>query len=127
MTSSRAKIEKKLIAPCGMNCAVCRAYLRPRNPCHGCRDAALNKPETRLHCRLRVCSRRTGDFCFDCSEFPCPRLKHLDLRYRTRYGMSEIENLISIRDQGMRKFLERERERYLTERGIFCVHDRKYY
>jgi len=120
-------IRKDLIAPCGMNCAICRAYLRQKNPCHGCRDAALNKPETRIHCRLRVCEKRTGDFCYTCAEFPCDRLKHLDKRYRTRYGMSEIENLEYIRDNGIRKFLTKEREKWVSEQGIFCVHDKKFY
>jgi hypothetical protein len=31
------RISKELIAPCGMNCAICKAYLRQRNPCNGCR------------------------------------------------------------------------------------------
>lgn len=121
------KIRKNLIAPCGINCAICKAYLRPHNPCHGCRDAELNKPKTRVQCRLRVCDRRTGDFCYACADFPCQRLRHLDLRYRTRYGMSEIENLEYIRDNGIRRFMELERRKWLSEKGILCVHDRKHY
>ena len=87
----------------------------------------MNNPKTRVQCRLRVCNERTGHFCFECSEFPCERLKHLDSRYRTRYGMSEIENLEYIRDHGIRKFLELERKKWICEQGVFCVHDRKYY
>jgi hypothetical protein len=26
-----------LVAPCGMNCGICRAYLREKNKCPGCR------------------------------------------------------------------------------------------
>jgi uncharacterized radical SAM superfamily Fe-S cluster-containing enzyme len=26
-----------LIAPCGMNCSICSAYLREKNKCPGCR------------------------------------------------------------------------------------------
>jgi len=122
-----APIRKDLIAPCGMNCGICRAYLRQRNPCHGCSDAEQNKPRTRLNCRLRVCKKRSGDFCCNCTEFPCDRLKHLDKRYRTRYGMSEIENLEYIRDHGIRKFVERERKRWISEQGILCVHDKTFY
>jgi hypothetical protein len=29
--------ENALIAPCGMNCGVCMAYLREKNKCPGCR------------------------------------------------------------------------------------------
>jgi hypothetical protein len=120
-------INENLIAPCGMNCAICKAHLRQRNPCHGCRDAGQNKPKTRAQCRLRLCNKRTGFFCYECTEFPCDLLRRLDLRYRTRYGMSEIENLMFIRDHAMRAFLQRERKRWICEEGTLCIHDNKYY
>ena len=41
--------------------------------------------------------------------------------------MSEIENLEFIRDHGIEAFLEMERERWVSDRGILCGHDRKYY
>ncbi len=117
--------EPELIAPCGMNCGVCRAYLRSRNPCRGCGEAPL--PKSRANCRMRLCENRTGRFCYDCVDFPCDRLKHLDRRYRARYGMSEIENLECIRDHGMERFLESERERWVADGCVFCVHDTNYY
>jgi len=120
-------ITNNFIAPCGMNCAICRVHLRPSHPCHGCGDAEMNRPKTRVHCRLRICHKRTGHFCFECSEFPCERLKHLDARYRTRYGMSQIENLDYIRSRGIREFLELERKKWIGEQGVLCVHDGKYY
>jgi hypothetical protein len=43
------------------------------------------------------------------------------------YGMSEIENLEFIRKIGIIKFVEAERKRWISEKGIFCVHDKKYY
>jgi hypothetical protein len=121
-----ATIPESLIAPCGMNCAICKAHLRRRNPCDGCRDAALNQPPTRVHCRIRRCPDRTGTFC-DCAKFPCGRLVHLDHRYQTRYGMSEIENLEFIRKYGIRKFLTSECRRWVSEEGILCVHDKNRY
>lgn len=119
--------EVALIAPCGMNCGICKAHLRPHNPCHGCRDAEQNKPKTRTQCGLRNCRKRKGEFCYDCTEFPCGRLEHLDHRYRTQYGMSEIENLEYIRDNGIDRFLERERVRWVSSKGILCAHDRMHY
>lgn len=121
------KIVKNQIAPCGMNCGVCKAYLREKNPCHGCNFAGQNKPKTRLNCPLRICKKRKSKFCYDCGEFPCERLKHLDKRYREKYGISEIENLINIRDQGINKFLEKENQKWCSEKGILCVHDKKFY
>ncbi len=41
--------------------------------------------------------------------------------------MSEIENLISIRDRGIKRFIDEEIKRWVTSSGILCVHDRKYY
>ncbi len=121
------RITQNLIAACGMNCGICKAYLRERNPCHGCRDAEQNKPKTRVDCRLRVCQRRAGKFCCHCLEFPCDRLRHLDTRYRTKYGMSEIENLEYIRKNGIRKFVASERKKWITKGGILCIHDKQYY
>jgi len=121
------KISRDLIAPCGMNCGICGAYLREKNPCHGCRKADENYPKTRVNCKIRVCAKRKGSYCFDCDEFPCERLKHLDERYRKRYGMSEIENLEFIRDKGMDEFIENECKKWQSGKGTFCVHDKKYY
>ena len=121
------KKDKKLIAPCGMNCGICKAYLRQNNPCRGCNYAQQNRPKTIANCQLRICRERRGSFCYDCTNYPCDRLKHLDNRYRTRYGMSEIENLEYIRDKGIEEFLEQERKKWISEEGVLCVHDRKYY
>jgi hypothetical protein len=121
------KITKDLIASCGMNCGLCAAYLRKKNPCSGCRNISSDARKTILFCELRICTRRSGEFCYDCNEFPCTRLKHLDKRYRQKYGMSEIENLDCIRDRGIEEFLAQQREKWQSEQGILCVHDRKYY
>jgi hypothetical protein len=55
---------------------------------------------------------------------PCKRLKQLDTRYRTKYGMSMIANLTEIKDQGMNAFLVHQAERYTcpTCKGLLCVH-----
>ena len=100
-------LKAKLVAPCGMNCGVCRAHLRANNPCPGCNVSGWRRPVSRERCFMRVCDKRTGRFCCDCAEFPCKKLKHLDKRYRTKYGMSEIENLQFIRDHGIRAFMAR--------------------
>jgi len=119
--------DDKLVAPCGINCGICQAYLRKNNPCHGCNYAEQNRPKTREHCGLRICTKRKDKFCYSCDEFPCDRLKHLDKRYRTRYGISEIDNLICIRDKGIKSFIEEESKRWISDEGILCVHDKKYY
>ncbi|MBT3273226.1 MAG: DUF3795 domain-containing protein [Spirochaetales bacterium] len=104
-----------MIAPCGMNCALCIGHLRVKNRCPGCRDSrdAL-KPRHCVICRIKTCeeSGKPNKYCFECSSFPCRRLRDLDKRYRTKYGMSMIENLEFIRDFGIRKFVAHEKERW---------------
>jgi hypothetical protein len=122
-----AKFDPRLIAACGMNCAVCKAHLRERNPCRGCNFAEQNRPKTRVECPLRICRKRAGRFCCACADFPCDRLQRMDRRYRTKYRMSPIENLEFIKARGIREFVEKDEKRWFSEKGVLCVHDRKYY
>ncbi|MHB8104396.1 MAG: DUF3795 domain-containing protein, partial [Dehalococcoidales bacterium] len=64
-------------------------------------------------------------FCYECADFPCQRLKHLDKRYRTFYRMSMIENLNFIREQGMQKFLGKEEEKWRCPEcgATICCHN----
>jgi hypothetical protein len=45
--------DRFLIAPCGMNCRICAAFLRVKNKCLGCRGSDLQKPITRLDVKLK--------------------------------------------------------------------------
>jgi hypothetical protein len=115
------------IAPCGMNCSLCRAYGRAQKPCPGCRGDDGVKTKTRLACRIKNCEKLLeGGIggCFDCSDFPCKALCHLDSRYRTRYGMSVIENLASISRLGIPEFVEKENQRWRCRQcgETLCVH-----
>ncbi|MEI7857063.1 MAG: DUF3795 domain-containing protein [Methanomicrobiales archaeon] len=114
-----------LIAPCGMNCAICMAYLRTKNRCGGC-----NAPNRlcNINCTISACEQGRGKFCSPCcAEYPCKRLKQLDMRYRNRYGMSMIGNLTAIREQGIRAFVRTERERWTCPAcgGTIDVHHGK--
>jgi hypothetical protein len=97
-----------LIAPCGMNCSLCCAFLRRRNSCPGCRGDDRGKCKTRVACKLKICAARRGSFCTDCESFPCERLSRLDKRYRTKYGMSMIANLRRIQTDGILSFVASE-------------------
>ena len=121
-------IQAALIAPCGMNCCLCRAFLRARNRCPGCWGADRGKPKTRVQCRIKTCQERRqtgGDFCLGCPGFPCERLRSLDQRYRRKYGMSMIENLRNIAAGGLAKFIQQERARWICPGcgAVLCVHE----
>jgi len=112
---SNLKIISSLIAPCGINCGVCLAHLREKNKCVGCNIADKNKPITRIRCKIKTCKvfqNGKAKFCFECNDFPCNNLKHLDTRYQTKYNMSQIENLENIKKLGIRKFIKNEEKRW---------------
>jgi Protein of unknown function (DUF3795) len=120
-------IRTALIAPCGMNCRLCCAYTRDKKACPGCRGDDSVKPKTRVTCRIKNCEEiRQGKarYCFSCDRFPCDRLNHLDERYRTRYGMSMIDNLVHIKKFGIRHFMRNEKERWTCPEcsQLLCVH-----
>ena len=120
-------IRTSLIAPCGMNCRLCVAYTREKNPCPGCRGDDSVKPKTRVVCRIKTCVKIVQGkvrYCLGCDRFPCDRLNHLDTRYRTKYGMSMINNLTQIKKLGVRSFIKNEKKKWTCpECGqLLCVH-----
>ena len=120
-----------LIAPCGMNCNLCIAYLRDKNKCPGCREDSIGKSKSCSSCIIKNCdqlNRNNWKYCTKkCEKYPCKRLRDLDKRYRTKYDMSMISNLESINRDGIRKFINNEKEKYISGNKIFCVHHKKYY
>lgn len=133
---SNVKFTSELVAPCGMNCALCKAYLAythavPRvrgkvTYCAGCLPRAKN-------CYLiRGCkklSKHQIRSCTECDTIPCEKLAHLDKRYREHYGMSMVENLKELIEKGMDEFLKSQAEKYRCPDcgDVICVHDSKCY
>jgi hypothetical protein len=121
--------NRQHLAPCGINCGTCRAYLRTKNQCPGCMSDPGPKLESCLKCGIRNCSeRRKSDskFCYECSEFPCSRMKQIDKRYRTRYNTSLIQNLLDIKNGGIDAYLLNEGSRWTCKNcgSALCVHNR---
>lgn len=108
--------SNRLIAPCGMNCGVCIAFLRDKNKCPGCNSVRDNdKPHNCKRCIIKNCDElqnNTSDFCYDCEKFPCKRLKSLDARYTKNYKTSLIENLKCIESIGLEEFSKSETEKW---------------
>lgn len=100
--------DRIIIAPCGMNCGTCIAYLRKKNRCPGCRIYSTDKAISIQRCIIPKCihlDKTTSKFCYDCEKYPCKRLKQLDKRYKTKYKTSFIENLTMIKEDGIDNFL----------------------
>jgi hypothetical protein len=109
-------MKEELIAPCGMNCALCMCHLAmvhdlnkqgfKRTYCPGC----LPRGKGCLHMGdvCETLGKGLVRFCFECASFPCKRLKNLDRRYRTKYHMSMIANLRAIQEHGIDWLLQRQ-------------------
>jgi hypothetical protein len=121
------KTTPTLIAPCGINCRLCHAYVRKKKPCPGCQTDGPSKSTYCLTCKIKTCEKRVkGDIqnCFACDTFPCARLKQLDKRYRTKYGTSPIENLVSIQKIGVAGFVKKQNKEWMCPQcgAILCMH-----
>ena len=117
----------RLIAACGMNCEICLGFQRLKNPCPGCRGDNAAKPGYCQKCIIANCAelnKTQSGFCYDCPKYPCKRLKQLDQRYRTKYGMSMIENLANIKTMGLVHFTNNETERWRCRNcgEQICIH-----
>lgn len=129
-------MNPKLIAPCGMNCQLCRAYLREKNRCPGCRFMGKRNTSQGFKKYIRKCIIRNCNIikknnwkhCSPkCKNFPCQRLKSLDKRYITKYDFSMINNLKFIEEKGIKKFLEKQKKKYTKGNKVFCIHNKEYY
>ena len=130
-------LNEELIAPCGINCGLCHAYLAdakgiPKERgkilhCTGCRPREKRCAYLKGHCELLGSGKIR--FCFECAGFPCRRLVSLNRRYIRRYSISPIQNLAEIDLIGVAKFLDRERNRHKCPKcgGSVCMHNGKCY
>jgi len=119
--------EVRMVAPCGINCGVCLAYLRDKNRCNGCWSEIGQKHNYCLVCKIKNCenlSATESGFCYECPTFPCKRLKQLDKRYNTRYNLNLLGSLRFIQESGMETFIRAEVKKWKCQNcgGTICVH-----
>lgn len=113
------------IAPCGLNCIACYAHVRAKKQCPGCGVEGPNKPTYCQRCGIRLCAELQGvNFCVECVEFPCQRMKRLNKRYTQRYGIDLIADARRMQSVGMAQFLLDERRRWTCPNcgGILSLH-----
>jgi hypothetical protein len=126
-------ISVKLIAPCGMNCAICSRYLAnvnnlKRSQCAGCRRRNERCAYLFEKCEgINHTLRGNAAFCFECSHYPCKQLNRMDDRYRNNYGMSMKDNLEYIRKRGISSFITEQYKKYHCSKcgGLISIHNRK--
>jgi hypothetical protein len=125
-------MNKELVAPCGMNCAVCSNYLALQNDvrakgvklpyCKGCRPR--NKQCSFVKKKCEKLMKNNVDFCYECTEFPCELIRKITKGYE-KYKVNMVENLYFIKEHGLDKFLESQKEKWrCPECGdLICCHN----
>ncbi|PVX25195.1 MAG: hypothetical protein CW691_05415 [Candidatus Bathyarchaeum sp.] len=126
-------MNAELIAPCGMNCAVCSNYLALKNDvrakgvklpyCKGCRPRDKKCSFIKKKCEKLL--SQNVEFCYECEDFPCNNLKQLEKKYIIHYRTSMVDNLVFIRDYGLLQFLESQKKKWqCPDCGeIICCHN----
>lgn len=112
------RITAGMIAPCGLDCSLCKRALDETDPCPGCHGPDELKPDFCANrCGIILCRKRKEngyEFCDECPEYPCADVMEKENRYTSKYPLYESpgKNLRSIRTNGMESFLEKEREQW---------------
>ena len=123
------KTEDIMLAPCGMNCAVCYRHVGMRKcvePCEGCLKGDAGKAESCRRCNIKNCAQSKGyTHCFECGDFPCRLIKNLEKSYVKRYDVSLIRNSRMAKEAGVAAFLEQDRRKWTCAKcgGAFSLHD----
>lgn len=126
-------ISEELIAPCGMNCAICSKYLAyvnnlKRSQCIGCRPRNEGCAYLFDKCTgINQNSIGNAVFCFECSQYPCKQIDRMDVRYKKEYNMSVKDNLNTIEGKGIIDFIEEQYIKYRCSKccGLISIHNRK--
>jgi Protein of unknown function (DUF3795) len=127
ITKASVKTNPQLIAPCGINCRLCRRHTRKKDACPGCRGDDSLKTKSCASCPIKSCEKLKSpapQYCFGCDEFPCRRMKNMEKRYTAKYGVSLLGNLAEIRKRGIRAFVKRENEKWACVQcgEMLCMH-----
>lgn len=118
------------IAPCGINCSLCLAFQRTKDKCNGCNGPNEYKRKSCIDCTIKNCEEKKGlmkQLCSKCKKYPCKRIKHLHKRYTERYNVSIYSNFKMINEEGIKKFINKERNKWrCTKCGkYYCMHREK--
>lgn len=121
-----AMIDLNMLAPCGVNCAVCYKHVgAQKTPCNGCQNGEQGKTWRCINCAIKCCVAENGvTHCFACTMFPCKRIKNLARSYK-RYHADLIHNNLYAKEAGISAFLEKERQKWLCTNcgGVISLQD----
>ncbi|MFC1900414.1 DUF3795 domain-containing protein [Chloroflexota bacterium] len=123
------KMREELIAPCGINCGVCKSYLAKKRGLYKSKSSGCAGciPRNRGCGIKRDCEKFRKNnfrFCYECSDFPCKVIGRLEKKYTTKYHTSLINNLMRIQNRGMNQWLASEKTKWKCPEcgGIVSMH-----
>ena len=126
-------MKEELIAPCGMNCGICANHLALKHEvrskgikmpyCAGCKPRDKKCSFLKKKCEILMHNR--VEYCYECGDFPCDKLLHIEKGYKDNFKISFIENLEYMKEHGIERFLEKEAEKWqCPECGdVICCHN----
>ncbi len=111
------KRSDSMFSLCGLNCGLCPMYIRGN--CDGCFTDSPCYPT----CPIAPCSIRHGnvEYCFECSEYPCPRYDGIDLHDSLISHRNQKKDLAKAKEMGIEAYLDEQKakkkilDRLLTE------------
>lgn len=71
---------------------------------------------SKTKCGIKNCMnfrKNELEFCYECGEFPCKKIRNMDTRYRTRHNVSTMENLEDIKRLGLEEFVTNQKIRWI--------------
>lgn len=113
------KIE--LTAPCGLGCFLCSYYIDKE--CKGCMEQK-GKCGSVDNCATYNCAVEKGvRYCFECGEFPCPKLQPAADKAESYPHNFKVYNLCRMKLVGVENWAENEAPdiRYKYFKGRFMV------
>jgi len=118
-----------------MNCSICSGYLASKYAVKGkgikipyfigFRPRDKKCAFLKKRCNMLLQGTVRYFYEYECDDFTCLSLQHIDNRYRSNFRMSMIENLEFIKDNGMTTFLKQEANKWkCPECGAeICCHN----
>ena len=90
--------------------------------CAGCRPRDKKCAFLKKGCELLL--ENKVEYCYECPDFPCSKLRRLDKRYQANFKMGMIENLEYIKEHGINRFIDREYNKWKCMEcdGVICCH-----
>ncbi len=98
-----------MIAPCGLDCSICKRAHDETDPCPGCGGPDERKPSfCSERCGIILCGKRKENgwaFCDECPDYPCGDVMEKESRYTSKYPLYEspLKNLRAIREGGIQE------------------------